>query len=323
VRRALSFIDGFIRDRKKVIEQVKSGGGLGRFVVLTLVVYLAFTALYGVAMGSFRWAHPAFLFSDFVIGGADEPGRATFTGVVNTMDEDTRSVTTEGVAADAALVGRSIRFNKTDPTPAFEIEAVEQVGPYCRITLKQDPDGPAMVADAPWAYTILAAVKVPALFLVTLLVCLPVLYVLNVAFGWRLHFVPTVALLFFALAGTSVMLVVVAPIVLFFNVLTDHYHFIMVLHVAFFALAGAYGVQTLALGLNELKSSHEGNPKTSKLLAAWLVIYMFVGCQMAWSLKPWVGTPYLTEFAAFRPSSTNFYAAVLESMGRVASPRRR
>jgi hypothetical protein len=42
---------------------------------------------------------------------------------------------------------------------------------------------------------------------------------------------------------------------------------------------------------------------------------MFVGCQMAWSLRPFVGTPYLVEFEALRPASTNFYANLVGSLG--------
>ena len=318
MKRALAFVDGFIRDRASVIEKVKGGQRLGRFIAGALAVYLLFTALYGLAMGSYRAAHPAFYFSDFVIG--EDPD--TQYGTVNTMEPDLPGVTTTSIEASTALVGRVIRFNRTDPTPPFEIAATEQVGPYCRITLSTDEGQPSMLAEDAWLFTVLAAVKVPALFLVTLLVCLPALYVLNVAMGWRLRFTPTLALMLFSLAGTSVMLIVVAPIVLFFNILTDNYHFMMVLHVLFFALSGAYGVQTLSLGLNALKEQAEGKADKTKLIAAWLLLYMFVGCQLAWSLKPWVGTPYLTEFAAFRPSSKNFYAAVFDTAGMVTRSRR-
>jgi hypothetical protein len=320
--RVLKFVDGFVRNRPELIAEVKHGDHPGRFIARALAVYLVFSALYGLAMGSFRWAHPGFYFSDFEIEIADGGGPSSITGVVDTMDVASSSITTANLETDVPLTGRTIRFNRTDPTPPFQIARVDRTGPYSRITLAISPDGPRMSADRPWLFTLLAAAKVPALFLVTLAVCVPALYVLNVAMGWGLRFVPTLALLMFALAGTSVMLVVVAPIVLFFNVLTDHYHFMMVLHVGLFALAGIYGVQTLALGLNVLREGADQRRSPGRLLTAWLLLYMFVGCQMAWSLKPWVGTPYLTEFAAFRPSSTNFYAAVFSSAGKLGDARR-
>jgi hypothetical protein len=147
-------------------------------------------------------------------------------------------------------------------------------------------------------------------------------YVLNVAMGWKLRFAPTAAVLMFAIAGTSVMLAVFAPIALFFAVLTDHYHFMMNLHVLVFIIEGGYGVQTLAVGLNGLREDTETSPRRGWLIFVWLLLYMFVGCQMAWSLRPFVGTPYLPEFEALRPSSSNFYVNVIGSMGKLGDTRR-
>ncbi len=135
-------------------------------------------------------------------------------------------------------------------------------------------------------------------------------------------------MLVFAIAGTSVVLAVLAPIVIFFTVVSDHYHFMMVLHVFIFGIAGAYGVQTLGVGLNGLRQDVQPSeddaekPNRKRLILVWLLLYMFVGCQMAWSLKPWVGTPYIAEFKAFRPSSTNFYVHVVGSLGKLGDTRR-
>ncbi len=307
-------MDGFIRGRAQFVERLKRGEKLGQFIAGALAMYLVFTALYGLAMGSFRWAHPEFFFSDFVVEG-EEP---RLVGTIDSMNADEGSIATRDIAASPELAGRKIRFNRTDPTPPYEIINAEQLGPYCRLAVK----GPAMVADAPWKFTLLAAAKVPALFLVTLVVCLPLLYVLNVAMGWRLRPMPTAAVLLFAIAGTSVILAVFAPIALFFAVLTDHYHFMMVLHVLVFTIAGAYGAQTLAVCLNGLRQDSETRPSRRRLVFAWLLLYMFVGCQMAWTLRPFVGTPYLIEFEALRPSSSNFYVNVLGSVGKLGDTRR-
>jgi hypothetical protein len=315
--KTLRFVDSFIRGRGQIIERVKTGERLGGFIAGAALMYVVFTAVYGVGMGSFRWAHPLLFFSDFAI----EDGG---TGFVDTMDADTGSFTTRDLRAAPDLAGRAIRFNRTNPTPPYTITRTEEFGPHCRVYV----DGPPMVAEDPWMFALVSSLKVPALFLVTLLVCLPALYVLNVAMGWRLGFVPTAAVLVFAIAGTSVVLAVLAPIVIFFTVLTDHYHFMMVLHVLIFALAGAYGVQTLGVGLNGLRQDIQPSqvgaekPNRRRLIVAWLLLYMFVGCQMAWSLRPWVGTPYIAEFEALRPASSNFYVNVVGSFGKLGDTRR-
>ena len=315
MKKALRFVDSFIRGRGEIIERVKTGERLGRFIAGAALMYVVFPAVYGVGMGSFRWAHPLLFFSDYAM---EEGG----TGLVDAMDADTGSFSTRDLKAAPDLVGRTIRFNQTNPTPPYAITRTEQFGPHCRVYV----EGPPMVAEDPWMFALASSLKVPALFLVTLLVCLPALYVLNVAMGWRLGFVPTAAALVFAIAGTSVVLAVLAPIVIFFTVLTDHYHFMMVLHVLIFTLAGAYGVQTLGVGLNGLRQdiqpSQAEKPNRKRLIVAWLLLYMFVGCQMAWSLRPWVGTPYIAEFEALRPASSNFYVNVVGSFGKLGDTRR-
>ena len=277
MKKALRFVDSFIRGRGEIIERVKTGERLGRFIAGAALMYVVFPAVYGVGMGSFRWAHPLLFFSDYAM---EEGG----TGLVDAMDADTGSFSTRDLKAAPDLVGRTIRFNQTNPTPPYAITRTEQFGPHCRVYV----EGPPMVAEDPWMFALASSLKVPALFLVTLLVCLPALYVLNV--------------------------------------LTDHYHFMMVLHVLIFTLAGAYGVQTLGVGLNGLRQdiqpSQAEKPNRKRLIVAWLLLYMFVGCQMAWSLRPWVGTPYIAEFEALRPASSNFYVNVVGSFGKLGDTRR-
>jgi len=320
MRTALGYVDGFIRNRREMIESIKRGERPGRFVAFAIATYVVLTAAYGLAMGSFRWLHPEFYYSDFEIAapraqyGVAPPTNAPapVRGAVHSMDARSTSVIVER-ALPEGLVGREVRFNMTNPTPAYRIVAVKEVGPFTEMAL----DGPAMFDASSWKYALLAALKVPALFLVTLVVCLPALYLLNVALGWRLAFVPMVSVLLFAIAGTSVMLAVLVPIVFFFALLTDHYHFMMLMHFAVFAMAGAYGVQTLAMGLGGLRQ--EGPPAASRrgLLAAWLMLYMFVGCQAAWSMRPWVGSPYLVEFEALRKESSNVYVFLCSLSGSV------
>lgn len=46
----------------------------------------------------------------------------------------------------------------------------------------------------------------------------------------------------------------------------------------------------------------------------WIVIFAFVGMQLAWNLRPFVGDKSM-KFELFREKEGNFYLAVLQSTG--------
>jgi hypothetical protein len=48
----------------------------------------------------------------------------------------------------------------------------------------------------------------------------------------------------------------------------------------------------------------------------WIALYAFVGSQMAWTLRPFVGAPGL-PFELFRQLGGNFYANILASIGEI------
>lgn len=94
-----------------------------------------------------------------------------------------------------------------------------------------------------------SAVKVPALFLLTLLVTLPSLYVFNALVGSRLTANSLFRLFIAALAVNVAVLASLGPIVAFFSINTTSYNFMVLLNVVAFAVSGilstAYLVQTL------------------------------------------------------------------------------
>lgn len=49
------------------------------------------------------------------------------------------------------------------------------------------------------------------------------------------------------------------------------------------------------------------------LLYVWLGLYGFIGTQLAWTLRPFFGSPYGT-FQLFRALEGNFYIAVLQML---------
>ena len=107
------------------------------------------------------------------------------------------------------------------------------------------------------AYSQFAAstVKVPLLFLLTLIVTFPSLYVFNALVGSKLRFTSVLRLLTAAMAVTMSVLAAIGPIVAFFSVCTDSYHFMVLLNVTAFGLAGVLGMLFLLQTLNRLCSS--------------------------------------------------------------------
>jgi len=104
---------------------------------------------------------------------------------------------------------------------------------------------------------IAAAIKVPALFFLTLLVTFPSLYVFNALVGSRLGLVSVLRLL---VASISIMITVLAslgPIVAFFSLTTTSYPFMKLLNVAVFAISGFLGCAFLLRTLERLTAALE------------------------------------------------------------------
>jgi len=159
-----------------------------------------------------------------------------------------------------------------------------------------------------------SALKVPVLYLFTLAVCFPMLYVVNVIMGSRLGFLQTLALILLSMALNAILLAACSPIALFFSITGSSYHFLKLLHVAIFAFSGAWGMLGLWRGLYAMCETSDLYPRQAvRILQIWIVIFAFVGSQMAWSLRPFIGTPSM-GFQIFREQESNFYQGVWSSI---------
>ena len=74
--------------------------------------------------------------------------------------------------------------------------------------------------------TLSSAVKLPLLFLVTLVICSPTLYFFNVLFGSNQSMTQNFALILTAITVTAVLLLSFAPITVFFLLTTAGYQFL-------------------------------------------------------------------------------------------------
>lgn len=181
-----------------------------------------------------------------------------------------------------------------------------------------------------WRQVFASAVKVPLLFVVTLVVTFPSLYVFAALLGSRFRLIDLTRLV---AAGTSVIVALLAsfgPIVAFFAVSSTSYPFILLLNVAVFAVAGGFGVSYLyraAIRVNappppsesdldpdERRQARRTADGVGKLFLVWVAVFGLVGAQSGWILRPFVGSPDV-PFTWFRPKQGSFFEGVGKSLG--------
>lgn len=108
-----------------------------------------------------------------------------------------------------------------------------------------------------------SALKLPLLFLVTLAVCLPTLYLFNLVFGARLSVRQSLALVMVAITVTSMLAVAFAPISLFFLITAPDYAFFKLLNVAILSLSALVGLRFLTGGMQVLNEHGLLSPLTA------------------------------------------------------------
>lgn len=187
--------------------------------------------------------------------------------------------------------------------------------------------------------------KVPLLFLLTLIVTFPSLYVFNALVGSRLTLASTLRLIVAAMAIMLAVLSSLGTIVAFFSVSTNDYYFMLLLNVLVFSVSGLLGMKFLLHTLHRLTivqdaedfaaRATEAQPPTptpqgaldkmndhaigsnvTTIFRIWIVVFGLVGAQMGWVLRPFIGAPNV-NFALFRGRDSNFFEAVLNTLARL------
>lgn len=162
------------------------------------------------------------------------------------------------------------------------------------------------------------AIKLPAFYLLTLIICFPTLFFFNVLFGSRSSFQQHFVVLLTAVSVISVLLFSLAPVTLFFMITApDAYQFFKLLNVLIFGITGIFGVKFLYEGMQLLSQEDEVGKKTrTTILRSWLFLYAFVGMQLGWFLRPFFGAPD-SKFELFRAVKGNFYLDIAQAMSEI------
>src|SRR5262245_2869848 len=160
-----------------------------------------------------------------------------------------------------------------------------------------------------------AAIKLPLLFFATFLICFPAFYVVQVLVGSWLR-LPQV-LVFGALALTSILLAAFVPIIAFFLISGANYYFQHLLNIAIAGVAGLFGMYALHEGLAVVCDKRGVYPKKAlTIMRAWAVLFAFVGVQLAWNLRPFLGDRN-ESFQVIGKYQGNFYAAVIYAVNQL------
>jgi hypothetical protein len=153
--------------------------------------------------------------------------------------------------------------------------------------------------------SLLGIIKLPALFLISGLICLPTLYYFSVLFGSRLRFLQMITLILTSQAVTAVLALGVTPISLLFLLSGTDAAFLVLLNIGALGLCAALGLIFLvqgALYTNETeppeRMTFSGWTKLfvhggvrSLVLLGWLALYGLIGAQLSYALRPFFGVP--------------------------------
>jgi len=163
-------------------------------------------------------------------------------------------------------------------------------------------------------------IKVPGLIFLSLLICFPALFVIQYMIGSTMAFWQMASIILSGFVVFSTINISFAPIVLFFMITSDNYSFLKLLHVAIFLFSGVFAIKTIIRGLTYSCEKKNVYPKIGmNIFRLWVIIIAFVSSQLAWNLRPFVGSRDL-PFELFRARQGNFYIAVIQSVGGILNP---
>lgn len=167
---------------------------------------------------------------------------------------------------------------------------------------------------------LVTGIKIPALILLSLIICFPALFVIQYMIGSTMTVYQMAVVILSGFIVFSTISLSFAPIVLFFMITSDNYAFLKLLHVGIFTFSGIFTIRTIIRGLSYSCEKKNIYPRLGmNIFKIWIVIFAFVSSQLAWNLRPFVGSRDL-PFELLRHRESNFYIAVVQSVGQMLNP---
>ncbi len=154
-----------------------------------------------------------------------------------------------------------------------------------------------------------AAVKMPLLILVTSALCLPGFFVLSTVLGLRDDFRRSIRAILSSQAAMAVVLAALGPVTRFvYSSGVSHANAILTNAAMFAVAAGAAQVVLWRL----YRPLIARDRRHLAMLWAWLLLYAFVGMQMGWMLRPFIGTPDIPVTFFREEPFSNAYVVIFD-----------
>ncbi len=160
-----------------------------------------------------------------------------------------------------------------------------------------------------------AAMKLPIGVLGTLALAAPAFYVLAAVFGrpWPLR--PVLSLMLSAGARFALVLLALTPPLWLTIDFGAPYHLIKLVATVAYGLAGLAGLEVLVRGLGD-------GPGKKMTIALFVGVFLMIGGQNAWVLRPYLGTPGAKEVELFtREREGGLVVQLLQSAGDLSKGR--
>jgi len=145
------------------------------------------------------------------------------------------------------------------------------------------------LAPGRWHQLAYSGVKVPLLLLATFLLCLPSFFVINTIAGLRDDFGQVLRVLVATQSCVTVVLAGLGPITAFWYVTCSDYGLAILFNMVMFGVASGTAQIVVRRYYRPLIRRDR---RHRHLLWAWFVLYAFVGVQMGWVLRPFIGSPH-------------------------------
>ena len=166
-----------------------------------------------------------------------------------------------------------------------------------------------------WKQVIYSAVKVPFLLIGAFLLSLPSFFVISTLLGLREDFAQSLRALIATQAVLTIILASFAPFTALWYLSAADYQAAVLFNAMMFGIA-SIAAQVLRRFYAPLIAR---NPSHRLLVRAWLIVYAFVGIQMGWLLRPFIGDP-LSPTRFFREHMWgNAYEVVLRMVWSLMS----
>ena len=165
-----------------------------------------------------------------------------------------------------------------------------------------------------------AGVKLTFLLIMTLMICFPALFIVQLILGSKLKLSQMLSIILSGYLMATIIMIAFIPIVILFLLTGSNYYFLQLLHILVFVFSGLFGMKIIVDALKYSCEKKNVYPKIGVFIfTIWFTIFVLVGIQLAWNLRPFLGDRS-KSFIVFRRYEGNFYTAVIFSVKKLLHP---